>query len=76
MLLKGPAEAESSARRALQLDPRSIEANFMLGLALLAQKKFTPEAAAHLAVAAPRYPRARPLLTSLEAELRTSKSSK
>jgi hypothetical protein len=34
-MLNRPGEAESSPRRALQLDPGYIEAQYMLGMALV-----------------------------------------
>jgi predicted Zn-dependent protease len=51
-------EAEQAARRAIQLDPGSIDANYMLGIAMMKQGKITPETAAHLAIAAKTHPRA------------------
>jgi tetratricopeptide (TPR) repeat protein len=62
-------EAEQTARRALQLDPESIDANYMLGIALMGQGKITPETAAHLAMAAKTYPRARVPLAEVQAQL-------
>jgi tetratricopeptide (TPR) repeat protein len=62
-------EAEQAARRALQLDPASIDANYMLGIALMKQGKITPETAARLAVAAKKHPRARAFLAEVEADL-------
>jgi Flp pilus assembly protein TadD len=69
VILKRPEEAEPAARRAVQLDPRSVEANYMLGMSLVMQKKVTPEAAAHLAVAAQKYERARTNLAAVQAAL-------
>ena len=43
------AEAEMAARRAVQLDPRSTAAQYMVGLAMLMQDKVTPEVVEHLA---------------------------
>jgi Flp pilus assembly protein TadD len=62
-------EAELAARRALQLDPASIEAHYMLGIAMLQQSKITPETAAHLAIAAKEHPRARAFLAEVQADL-------
>jgi Flp pilus assembly protein TadD len=62
-------EAELAARRALQLDPASIETNYMLGIAMLQQSKITPETAAHLAIAAKEHPRARAFLAEVQADL-------
>ena len=62
-------EAEQAARRALQLDPASIDANYMLGIALMKQGKITPETAARLAVAAKKHPRARAFLAEVETDL-------
>ena len=62
-------EAEQAARRAVQLDPESIDANYMLGIALMKQGKITPETAARLAVAAKKNPRARAFLAEVQAYL-------
>ena len=62
-------EAEQAARRALQLDPASIDANYMLGIALMGQGKITPETAARLAVAVKKHPRARVYLAEVQAYL-------
>jgi Flp pilus assembly protein TadD len=69
VILNRPEEAEPAARRAVQLDPESIEANYMLGVAMAMQEKITPEVAAHLAVAARKYPGARAYLTAVQAML-------
>jgi tetratricopeptide (TPR) repeat protein len=61
--------AEQAARRAVQLDPKSIEANYMLGIAMIMQGKITPETAAHLAVAAKGFTRARAFLAEVQAQL-------
>jgi tetratricopeptide (TPR) repeat protein len=62
-------EAEQSARRALKLNPRSIESSYMLGLALLMQGKITPETARSLEMAASQYPKAREHLAEVQAKL-------
>jgi tetratricopeptide (TPR) repeat protein len=62
-------EAEQAARRALQLDPNSIDANYMLGIAMMKQAKITPETAEHLAIAATKHPRARAFLGEVQAYL-------
>jgi cytochrome c-type biogenesis protein CcmH/NrfG len=62
-------EAEQAARRALQLDPGSIDANYMLGIAMMKQGKITPETADHLAIAASKHPRARVYLAEVQAYL-------
>jgi len=62
-------EAEQAARRALQLDPGSIDANYMLGIAMMKQGKITPETAAHLAIATKKHPRARGYLAEFQAQL-------
>ncbi len=64
-----PAEAEVAARRALQLSPQSIEANYLLGSSMMLEGKITPETAAYLAVAAPKYPRARAALIDVQEAL-------
>jgi Tfp pilus assembly protein PilF len=73
VVLNRPVEAEPEARRAIQLDPSSPEANYMLGVALMMQQKPT-EAAAHLALAAPKYPRARAFFESLRKQLSKSQT--
>jgi tetratricopeptide (TPR) repeat protein len=62
-------EAEQAARRALQLDPKSIDADYMLGIAMVKQERITPETAAHLAIAATKYARARAYLAEVQAAL-------
>jgi tetratricopeptide (TPR) repeat protein len=69
LLLSRWEEAEQAARRALQLDPASIDANYMLGIALMGQGKITPETAARLAAAAKKHPRARAYLAEVQAYL-------
>jgi tetratricopeptide (TPR) repeat protein len=59
-------EAERAARHAVQLDPESINANYMLGIAMMKQGKFTAETAARLAIAAKTHPRARAFLAELQ----------
>jgi tetratricopeptide (TPR) repeat protein len=62
-------EAEQAGRRAVQLDPGSIDGNYMLGIAMMEQGKITPETAAHLAIAVKKHPRARAFLAEVEADL-------
>jgi tetratricopeptide (TPR) repeat protein len=69
IILDRPVEAEDSARRALQLDAAWIQAHYLLGAALLAQDRLTPEAFDHLSIAADQYPRARKFLTDAQAFL-------
>lgn len=69
VLLGRGKEAEQASRRALQLDAVSIQAHYMLGISLLMQEKITPEAVAHLIIAAEKYPGARPFLAGAQAEL-------
>jgi tetratricopeptide (TPR) repeat protein len=64
-------EAEQAARRALQLDPESIDGHYMLGIALMKQGKITPETATHLAIAAKKHLRARAFLAKVQADLAT-----
>jgi tetratricopeptide (TPR) repeat protein len=59
LALNRPGEAESAARRAVQLSPALVEAHWVLGLALVQGGKPTREAADHLSVAATRYPEVR-----------------
>jgi len=67
--LSRPAEAEQASRRAVRLAPLSIEGNYLLGVALFIQGKFTREAADDLAMAAAKYPRAREILAQIQAYL-------
>ena len=69
VILNRPGEAEPEARRALQLDPGSVAAHYMLGMTMVMQGKITAEAAAHLSVAAGKYPRAHAFLAQVQAEL-------
>ena len=62
-------EAEQAARRALQLDTKSIDAHYMLGIAMMKQGKITSETAAHLGIAATKHPRARGYLAEVQAAL-------
>jgi Tfp pilus assembly protein PilF len=62
-------EAEAEARTALRLDPNSIDAHYMLGVALFKQAKINAETESHLAIAAKKYERARPYLVATRAEL-------
>jgi STIP1 family protein 1 len=51
--------AEQSARHALQLNSESVEAHYMLAVAMMMQEKVSAEALAYLVIAAKKYPRAR-----------------
>jgi predicted Zn-dependent protease len=62
-------EAERAARRALQLDLKSIDGHYMLGIAMMKQGKITSETAAHLEIAATKHPRAHSYLTEVQATL-------
>ena len=68
-MLNRAEEAEQAARRALQLDPRWVEASYTLALAMLRQSKVTPETAQRLAEAAGKYPAARALLEAVQPDL-------
>jgi tetratricopeptide (TPR) repeat protein len=72
LTLKRPAEAEQTARRALQLSPGLIEAHYLLGAALMVQGKVTPEAAEHLRIAAAKLPQAQAFLAAAQARLAKS----
>jgi tetratricopeptide (TPR) repeat protein len=72
MTLNRPDEAEQAARRALQLSPGLFQADYLLGAALLAQDKITPEAAEHLRIAASKLPQAQPFLAAILARLAES----
>jgi tetratricopeptide (TPR) repeat protein len=65
-------EAEAEARTTLRLDPKSIEAQYMLGVAMFEQAKINPETESHLAIAAKKYERARPYLDAARAVLASS----
>ena len=69
VMLSRWAEAEQAARRALQLDSKSIDGNYMLGIAMLKQGRITSETAAHLEIAATKHPRARVFLAEVQAAL-------
>jgi tetratricopeptide (TPR) repeat protein len=71
VMLSRWGEAEQAARRAVHLDPSSRASNYMLGVALLMQKKFTPETVRSLEVAATDYPKAREHLAEVQAVLAT-----
>ena len=63
-------------RGALQLDPGSIDANYMLGIAMMKQSKINSETEAHLAIAAKKHPRARAFLAEIQAYLAAERSSR
>ncbi len=65
--------AESAARRALSVDPSSTRAHYLLGLSLISEKKFTPEATQNMRLAAEEFPRAKSILTALEKHLKDQK---
>jgi len=52
LMLNRSAEAENAARRAVRLDAASVEANYILGIAMLMQGRTTAEAAKYLSFAA------------------------
>jgi tetratricopeptide (TPR) repeat protein len=58
LALERPGDAESSARKALQLAPHDRRANLLLGWSLTAQFHFSKEALETLRLAAPEYPEA------------------
>jgi tetratricopeptide (TPR) repeat protein len=65
--------AESAARRALSVDPSSARAHYLLGLSLLSERKYTPEATQNIRLAAQEFPRAKSILTALEKRSRDLK---
>jgi Tfp pilus assembly protein PilF len=69
MSLDRPKEAEQAARRAVRLNPGWIEANYILGVAMLMLNQITPETAEHLTIATRRYPRAGALLAEVQEAL-------
>lgn len=58
LALDRPGEAESSARKALEIAPNDRRASLLLGWSLTAQFRFSKEALASLQSAAPEYPEA------------------
>jgi tetratricopeptide (TPR) repeat protein len=66
LALDRPVEAESAGRLAVKVAPDSVEAHYMLGLALYAQKQATQETIAHLSIAAEKYPYAREFLGRIQ----------
>jgi Tfp pilus assembly protein PilF len=58
LALERPTEAESSARRALDLAPADRRANLLLGWSLAAQNKYTDTSLISLRLAAREYPEA------------------
>jgi tetratricopeptide (TPR) repeat protein len=58
-------QAEAAARRALQLEPQSRPAHYVLGQALFLQKKNLPEAIASLRQSVETFPKARLLIAEL-----------
>jgi Flp pilus assembly protein TadD len=56
---KLPAEAESEARIALKLNPKSWAASYLLGLSLIRQHGYTPEALAQMKKASDMAPNAK-----------------
>jgi tetratricopeptide (TPR) repeat protein len=75
VMLNRCPEAEKAARRALQLDPELVSANYMLGVSMLMQGRVTSETVTHLEVAAKIYPNARKFL-EFQAELATQSKVK
>jgi predicted Zn-dependent protease len=62
-------EAERAARHAVPPDPESIDANYMLGIAMMKQGKVTAETVVSLAIAAKKHPRARTFLAEVQTAL-------
>ncbi len=62
-------EAETEARITLRLDPKTVDAQYMLGVAMFEQAKISPETESHLAVASKKHERARPYLAAAQAAL-------
>jgi tetratricopeptide (TPR) repeat protein len=57
LMLNRSAEAENAARRAVRLDAASVEANYILGIAMLMQGRTTAEAAKYRPSPPPVIPR-------------------
>ena len=62
------AEAEAQSRKAVDLDREDPRAAYLLGLSLVMQKKYTPEAMAHLQRSEEFVPRARLTLAVAQAQ--------
>jgi tetratricopeptide (TPR) repeat protein len=72
MTLGRPEEAELTARQAIRLAPLSIDANYILGMALITLGRATPEALACLKLAALKDARARRALAAVEDHVRAA----
>jgi tetratricopeptide (TPR) repeat protein len=66
VVLHRPAEAEAYARRALRRAPSSVDARFVLGVALVMQDNLAEETVASLRLASERHVLARDLLAWIE----------
>jgi tetratricopeptide (TPR) repeat protein len=66
-------EAETAARRAMQLDGASARSRYLLGLILINQRKFTREALDDLVESSEKYPEAR--LTAAQVLVQTGRNS-
>ena len=65
LLLQRYPEAERVARATLELDPAQTETHYILGCALVAQERFTPETEQQLRLGTSSIPSARLLLANL-----------
>jgi hypothetical protein len=69
IILHRPSEAESYARRVARRSPSFVDAQYLLGLALVMQDKLTPEAVGALRLAAEQRSMAREVLNWVERKL-------
>jgi len=65
LLLNRPQEAEAEARQAVDLEPNAPASSYMLGRALLAQRRATPEAIEMLRQSEAAFPNARLVLAQI-----------
>jgi tetratricopeptide (TPR) repeat protein len=65
LLLNRPQEAEAEARQAVDLDPQAPASSYVLGRALLAQRRVTPEAIEMLRQSESAFPNARLVLAQI-----------
>jgi tetratricopeptide (TPR) repeat protein len=73
--LHRPSEAESYARRIARRSPSFVDAQYVLGLALVMQGKLTPEAIGALRLAAEQHSMAREVLNWVEEKLAAAQVS-
>ena len=74
-MLHRPTEAESFARRVPRRSPWFVEAQYVLGVALVMQDKYIPEAVEALRIAASQHGQAREVLVQVEWKLSAARVS-